>query len=182
MTEAFIALMALAAMAAVLWPILKRHELVDNTLVEDTELGEVLAKKDAALLAIDELEADFRMGNLSEVDYSQLRTKYDEQAMAALRSVDEARGERVLSDEDHFDALIKAQVARRRQARKPVLAVQAVASGCPSCGQRLVPGAAFCAYCGTPAANTCHACAAEVGPDARFCAHCGTALGAVPAE
>jgi len=182
MTEAFITLMALTAMAAVLWPVFKRHELVDDTLVEDTELGEVLAKKDAALLAIDELEADYQMGNLSESDYTELRRKYDEQAVAVLRSVDETRGERVLADEDHFDALIEAQVARRRQIRKPVMAVQAAASGCPSCGQRLVPGAAFCAYCGTPAASTCHACAAEVGPNARFCAHCGTALGAVAAE
>ena len=181
MTEAFIALMALTAMAAVLWPVFKRHELVDDTLVEDTELGEVLAKKDAALLAIDELEADFRMGNLSESDYSQLRTKYDEQAMAALRSVDEARGERNLVADDDFDALIESQVAQRRRNRRPIPAVSGAAS-CPSCGQRLVPGATFCAYCGTPAANTCHACAAEVSPDARFCAHCGTALGAVAAE
>lgn len=184
MTAFFIIIVLLAAMAAVIWPVIHRYEPAKETLVEDMELGEVLARKDAALLAIDELESDYRMGNLSGADYAELRHKYDEQAMSALRTLDEVRGVRDMVRDDRLDDEIESRVAARREARKnmPASVPSAATPRCPSCGRVLAAGAAFCAYCGAALGAACPACAASVAPGDKFCGRCGTALGPVPAE
>jgi len=181
MTMFFIVMMLAAAAAVVVWPIMRGRDGRDESLVEDMELGEVLAKRDAALLAIDELEADYQMGNLSETDYAELRRKYEEQAVSVLRSVDDVRGTRTQVADGYLDDEIEAQIARRRQAR-PAAPAPPAATGCPACGAALVRGAAFCVRCGAAVVSTCDACDAAVNPSDRFCGTCGADLRAVPAE
>ena len=104
MIELFIVVMALTAIGVVAWPLVKKIEGGETLeLVEDTELGELLAQKDAALLVISELETDYEMRHLSQDDYMELRKKYEEQAMVLLKSVDELRSKRVINTANHID-------------------------------------------------------------------------------
>jgi class 3 adenylate cyclase len=52
---------------------------------------------------------------------------------------------------------------------------------CSSCGTALLPGAKFCAECGTPVATTCRNCGNELASGAKFCPECGTPVFADPA-
>ena len=52
---------------------------------------------------------------------------------------------------------------------------------CPSCQTQAIPGALFCAQCGTQLPRMCAKCGAAVGVDAKFCHGCGANLAAQPA-
>jgi hypothetical protein len=176
MTTFLAILILLVSVAAVAWPLLKRIGSREaHALVEDAAVSEMLARKDAALLAISELESDFEMGNLSESDYLELRNKYDEQAVTVLRAVDELHRERVSDEVSRLDEEIEARVARMRGAGDG----KRGASGgpCPGCGALQGPDAMFCPRCGTALGSRCPDCAAAVAADDRFCFRCGTTLG-----
>ena len=181
MIEFFVAVMVLTAIGVVVWPLVRK--IGDGKapgLVEDTELGEMLAQKDAALLAISELEADYEMRNLSQDDYVELRRKYEEQAMALLKSVDELRSERVIDTANRIDEEIEVMVTRIRGARDG----RKIAGGnaCPTCEAPVLPDAAFCSGCGIALGTRCYACSAAVSADDRFCFRCGAALNTIAAE
>ncbi len=181
MIEFFVAVMALTAIGAVIWPLVRKTGSgKEPGLVEDIELGEMLAEKDAALLAISELEADYEMRNLSRDDYVELKKKYDEQAMALLKSVDELRSERVIGTASRINEEIEARVTRIRAARDG----QKVAGGnaCPTCAAPVPSDAEFCSGCGTALGTRCYACSAVVSADDRFCFQCGAALHTTASE
>ena len=181
MIQFFVAVMALTAIGVVAWPLVRKTgDRKDPGLVEDSELGEILAQKDAALLAISELEADYEMRNLSQDDYLELRNKYAEYAMALLKSVDELRSERVVDTATRIDEEIEARVARMRRAREG----QKIAGGnaCPTCQATVLSDAAFCSRCGTALKTHCYVCSAAVSADDRFCLQCGAALNTTTPE
>ena len=181
MIEFFVVVMAFTAIGVVAWPLVrKKGDGKEPALVEDTELGELLAQKDAALLAISELEADYEMRNLSQDDYVELRKKYEEQAMALLKSVDELRSKRVIDAANDIDEEIEVLVTRMRGARDG----RKIVSGntCPKCEAPVLPDAAFCSGCGTALDTRCYACSAAVSADDRFCFQCGAALNTIASE
>src|SRR6476646_1979918 len=47
---------------------------------------------------------------------------------------------------------------------------------CLSCGTQAIPGALFCAQCGTQLPRMCTKCGVAVGIDAKFCHACGANL------
>jgi membrane protease subunit (stomatin/prohibitin family) len=59
-----------------------------------------------------------------------------------------------------------------------VAAAQPADAQCPHCQSPVVPGAKFCAECGTALARHCTNCNASLSPGAKFCAECGTATAA----
>lgn len=180
MSDFFIAIIVVVAVGLVAWPVFRRDGEEKAVRVEDTELGEALAEKDAALLAISELEADYEMGNLSRKDYLELRRKYDEQAVALLKSVDGIRNERKYDEELRLDEEIEAQIARVRQSGDGRRIT--TDKTCPACGAVVLPDALFCSGCGTALATNCQVCSAAVGADDRFCCRCGAALKVVATE
>ncbi|MBI2853696.1 MAG: zinc-ribbon domain-containing protein [Chloroflexi bacterium] len=163
-------------------------------LVVDSEVSEVLAKKDATLLAISELESDYEIGSLSQSDYQELRKKYEEKAVALIKTADELQSARNFEAADHIDEEIEARVSARRGARGAIQQDQDIESRvsqirnkrgkdigaegkyCPSCGSHIQTDDAFCSRCGAALSLKCPGCAAAIGPDDRFCAKCGTSL------
>lgn len=142
--------------------------------VEDTKVSEMLAQKDATLLAISELEADYDMGNLSQNDYHELRKRYDEKAVALLKTTHELLGERGLDATSRFEEEIEARVSELR-SRKSVAA--GTSRSCSSCEAKVQPGDVFCFQCGAVLSLKCPSCSASVNRQDRFCARCGTELG-----
>lgn len=55
---------------------------------------------------------------------------------------------------------------------------QQPSSACPACGQRTVPGAAYCPHCGQSTKATCAGCTAAMPGGARYCPACGLAAAA----
>ena len=82
-------LMTAAVFALVGYPLLRpgrgRGHLVST---DQREAEDLLARRDEARAAIEELEFEFHLGNLSQRDYEELRTRYRQQAEDILRELE----------------------------------------------------------------------------------------------
>ena len=190
----FAVIVVLASIGVVSWPLLKGIGRGNGfRLVEDSEVSEALAQKDATLFAINELKSDRETGSLSQSDYQELRQKYEEKAVALLKTVDELRTEHGLDEMSQLDEEIEARVSEMRSTRTTDRDIEdmvanlrgakrgreaATDKSCPSCGAPVQPGALFCARCGVALNAKCPGCSSAVGIDDRFCPRCGTALSA----
>ena len=120
-----------------------------------------------AVEALREIEFDRATGKLSEADYDEMKARYTQQAVAAMRA--EGSAPPSLTDD-----AVEAEI-RRFRALTPAGAPPA----CRTCGPRPEPDAAYCSTCGSYLAGACAHCGAPVeAPGARFCPSCGHRLAA----
>ena len=117
-----------------------------------------------AIVALREIEFDRATGKLSDTDYADLKARYTQRALEAMRAegVSPAGGAPV---EDAAEAAVLAYRARLRN--------------CERCGPRPEPDAIYCSNCGAYLDEKCAGCGRvveEVG--AAFCAGCGRQLAA----
>ncbi len=109
----------------------------------------------ASLLALRDLEFDYRTGKVTAEDYASLRTDLLAQAAATI----DAKDKRAVD----VDALIEQAVRSRRQTNVDSLIEEAVRS------RRQTQGA-------VQTANFCPKCGRKARVDDRFCAGCGASL------
>ena len=139
---------------------------------DDPEVANLIAAREAALQTIQELDFDYRLGNLAEDDYRDLRQRHKLHAIALLKATQQTLGQgprdgRTAESSDPVDLEIERAVQAHRQTRRmadPVSGVAAaVAAGavagangarsvvetaCPDCGRLLRPDDRFCSGCG----------------------------------
>ncbi len=150
-------LLAVGALAFVLYPVFfapppRRHFSAPEPLGGDD-----------AVTALREIEFDRATGKLSDVDYAELKRRYTQEAIIAMRR--EGQTVAGASNDDEIEAAIRAF-----RAGQPV---------CPTCGPRPEPDADFCSNCGRYLHDRCASCGAPVEAlDARYCVNCGTRLAA----
>ena len=129
--------------AAVLWLVF-RPLFVDSGTLEGTSRREgrrreLIEERERVLETIRELDFDHRMGKVEEGDYKDARSRYEAQAIEAMRAVDRTKGK---PDKADVEKQIEAEVASLRNSGK--------GSKCPDCGKALSSDARFCAQCGSP--------------------------------
>ncbi len=94
-------------------------------------------QKVEAYSAIKEAEFDYRMGKLTDADYTSLREKYASRAIEAIAAMEEAKTEsRNEAEAPRAKAVVSAAGRFRRVAY------------CPQCGASLPAQASFCPACG----------------------------------
>jgi hypothetical protein len=173
------------ALVYVLWPLLKTGPT--PVMVEDDRLSDLLARKDATLAAIKELEFDYRVGKLSEEDYNRYDQRLRRQAMALIQQIEQLAPESNSADKeleeeiarrrktsptpgavragsDVSDATIEAEILRRRKAIQPTPAL--VAPPVQVAAVESATKLSFCTNCGNrldPQHNFCGVCGAPVG-------------------
>ena len=127
---------------------------------EMTDAEDDLSPRAVALRALKEIEFDRATGKLADTDYAELKQRYTEEALTALRGDERGEGGRGKGE---------GQGAAFPVPACPVHgpAAQPDAVFCSTCGRRLGGGPGFCSRCGT---------ALEAG--ARFCNTCGVAVAA----
>jgi translation initiation factor 2 beta subunit (eIF-2beta)/eIF-5 len=155
-------LLAVGALAFVLYPIFFGQSRAPARAAAPRKTSE----QDAAVVALREIEFDRATGKLSDADYTELKTRYTREAIAAMRrnAGATAAGSGRPTD-DELEAVVRAY--RENQVR------------CPECGPRPEPDAVFCSNCGRYLRDRCAGCGAPVqARDARYCANCGTSLAA----
>lgn len=126
----------------------------------------------SAILALRDLDFDFRAGKVSEEDYGSLRANLLEKAAATMQNLDEAADARL-------ENLIQARRTRLITGTAPaqVNVNATVGSSCANCNTPLAQDANFCMKCGTPAQRTfCPHCGKPIMADDRFCPTCGKAI------
>lgn len=119
-----------------------------------------------ALLALRDLEFDYQIGKITDVDYTHLHTSLIAQAAAALE----------VMDNQHAELDIRLEEAIRTRRMKQSIAAKA----CSHCGVALADSDRFCRACGTPVSSTCPKCKKKVQPRDLFCVGCGAPLHAAP--
>jgi predicted nucleic acid-binding Zn ribbon protein len=165
------------ALAAVLEPLLRPSHTVarpalaaeaDEDLFE--ELEESGSPKVRALLALREIEFDKATGKLSDTDYADLKRKYSQAALEAIKGEQAAPAPAAAGGDAASDA--EAAIARAKSQRP---------GACPTCRHALEPGAVFCSHCGRSLVEAegsprCWVCGAIRPLDAKFCGECGAGL------
>lgn len=174
-----IVLLAVLAIGAVIWPMLRptRHKAVAVTA--DQTLAELTAQRDAALRAVKDLEFDFQTGKVSGEDYPVYAQALKEQAVAAIQAVDDYQNDQrqaVMARQTALDVALEAEIAAMRRTA-PAPLPDAGGNGHPAPGQAKTDVANMAAS--QPPTNFCPQCGNPVKGDDRFCAHCGTALAPV---
>lgn len=123
------ALLVLAVLAAIGYPVLKKGSVAAEGPDEGDERHKLLSAKEAAFVAIKDLDYDYRTGKIDEEDYRELKAKYESEAAATLRRLD--------------------GVAAGEPARK---AAKSGSAGrfCTACGAKADAADHFCRSCGNP--------------------------------
>ena len=141
-------LLAALAITYVVWPLWQGDTTLH--LADDSVLAELLARKDAVLLSIKELEFDYQTGKLSSEDFERLNSRLRQQAIGLLRQIETSA-----PDSAALEAELEAAILHQRQtAKQPMATVRTgTAVGdrrfCPQCGNAVTAAAKFCANCGT---------------------------------
>lgn len=123
-----------------------------------------MSPQTVALRALKEIEFDRATGKLSDSDYEQLKAKYTQEAVAAMRGEDRA-----------------LSAVRRPPEQPPGAQRTAHGARCPEHGPRPAPGAVFCSDCGRrlgTAPGYCARCGSALETDARYCNGCGARVAA----
>ncbi len=152
-------LLAVGALAFVLYPLFAGIAVAAFRAPE-TAAQTANAAEQEAVIALREIEFDRATGKLSDSDYGELKTRYTEHALAAMRG-----GATVPSNEDPAEAAIRAYRGRLKE--------------CADCGPRPEPDAVFCSNCGLYLPGACGFCGNSVTePGSSFCTSCGRQLAA----
>jgi hypothetical protein len=159
------------ALALVLEPMLRSVQRSSSPLdlpdLEETPRG-------IALSALREIEFDRETGKLSDADYTQLKQRYTQAAVQAMRAEEQSAGLGTAAaageTPDPVEAIISAKVRALRQPAGDGAPV------CPTCGPRPEPDALFCSTCGNrlPTGVACTSCGSALAPGSRFCEACGS--------
>ena len=159
-------LLAAGATYYVLIPILRPPEESANSGVADDggeDPADDMRPQAVALRALKEIEFDRATGKLSDSDYEQLKAKYTQEALAAMRG--EGAGYAVSGERE---SLARAPLtAHRAQCPEHGARPERDAEFCSDCGRRLGTAQGYCARCGT-----------ALDDDARYCNRCGARVAA----
>jgi len=151
-------LLAVGALAFVLYPIFFAPPPQRRIVAAEPRRSE----RDDAVAALREIEFDRATGKLSDVDYAELKRRYTQEAIIAMRREGQVAD---ASNDDEIEVAIRAF-----RAGQPT---------CQTCGPRPEPDADFCSNCGRYLHDRCASCGAPVEAlDARYCMNCGTRLAA----
>jgi hypothetical protein len=152
----------------VLLPILRPSTTVDATaesavIDEGEDPEDDVSPQTVALRALKEIEFDRATGKLSDSDYNELKAKYTNEALVAMRGTAP-------------ESAVRG--TREPPARAPLTAHRAL---CPVHGKRPEPDAIFCSECGRRLGSApayCSRCGSSLESDARYCNRCGARVAA----
>ncbi|HET9010386.1 MAG TPA: zinc ribbon domain-containing protein [Gemmatimonadaceae bacterium] len=151
-------ILAVGALAYVLFPLLAGAMPVPRRFALPAGATDG-APEQEAVVALREIEFDRATGKLSDADYEELKARYTERALHALRATGAATPDEL--------------------AEAAVVAFRARLKSCARCGPRPEPDATYCSGCGSYLPGACGSCGATVTESgAAFCASCGRQLAA----
>ncbi len=152
-------LLAIGALVFVLYPLFAGPSLIPFRAPQTAKQLSGAAEQEA-VVALREIEFDRATGKLSDGDYDELRARYTERALDAMR---------LGASADVPDDAVEAAVLAYRSRLK----------ACANCGPRPEPDAIYCSNCGHYLPGACASCGHAVDePAAAFCAACGRQLAA----
>ena len=115
-------------------------------------------QREMLLSALRDLDFDFRIGKVSEEDYTPLRA----QMMA--------KAAQYITQEREEDRKLEELIQSRRAGHQPSMK-------CDQCGASMGADQRFCAKCGSPVnKEECPSCGKKIRAGDQFCSSCGSRL------
>ncbi len=105
-------IVSVLAVGYVIWPLLRPSESLQ--VDEDDPLADLLARKDALLRSIKELEFDHRMGKVDDETFQRLDQELRRQAVVLLKQI-----ERLAPESTGLDQQLEEAIARHRRVPQP---------------------------------------------------------------
>lgn len=141
-------------------PFLERR--ARRVTAEEHEISSLLAERERAITALQELEFDYKLGKVPEEDYPTQRAALLQKGAEVLRRLDELTPEKQASQPDRVERAVEARrqklaaqtatvtdddleslIASRRKGRR----TKSVGF-CPKCGRSVLASDKFCPTCG----------------------------------
>ena len=115
------ALLALSAALIVLYPLLGlvREPALASAPTDRAPAADAAERERQARQALREVEFDYTLGNLETGDYQELRQRYEDRALAALKTRYQREQELDALIEQRLDALRQPEASAARPARQP---------------------------------------------------------------
>ncbi len=123
----FEVLLVLTVLAVIGYPLFVEPRTVEG-VEEGDEYHKLISAKESALVALKDLDFDYKTGKLDDEDYQKLKAQYESEAVSVLKQIDEAG---------------KGGQKEIRQSKQQ-------GRFCTSCGTKASPDDAFCSSCGKP--------------------------------
>lgn len=127
-------------------PLVRRHTHETLDSAQDQEVEQLTLQKETLYTAIRDLDFDYQTGKVDEHDFTELRSRLENEAIDLLRALDEVDPFASLDDE------LERQIAALRQtpSAPAVAALHGLSapSACTHCGTPLQGDENFCAACG----------------------------------
>ncbi|MBI3581341.1 MAG: zinc ribbon domain-containing protein [Nitrospinae bacterium] len=121
-------LLVSAVLAAIGYPLFVQPKSAVRTSEDGDEYHKLIAKKEAAFVALKDLDFDHKTGKIDDADFDQLKARYEDEAVAVLKRIDGVGG---------------ASPAFRKASGGEQAGIF-----CTSCGTQAKAGDRFCGNCG----------------------------------
>ena len=154
--------LAILVLPFVISPLTKSNRRKQEFQAERDRSAPELAKQDA-LIALRDLDFDFRTGKIAEEDYTPLRQRLVAEAAQALQ----AAGAPQPDWDAEIEVAVRAVRARRRSSETLT---------CFHCQASVAVGSKFCPQCGAALEIVCPQCHSPIHAGDKFCALCGALL------
>jgi hypothetical protein len=139
--------LAAVALWRVLDPLSRGAAALESAPRAAGRLREVEREKQLVLKAIKEIELDYQMRKIAEVDYKEMVERYRARALRLISELEAGDNFRPLIERELRDRLARGDAAPDAATAAPAgLATKAAA--CPSCGAQNDDDAQFCKKCG----------------------------------
>jgi hypothetical protein len=157
--QASIALTIAGGFVAAFFLITPLRRITQPEAVEDPELTRIRDERESVYVAIEDLDHDFETGKLDESDYTEMRTRFRNQAIDLLR-IEHSGGQAANGTAPTAATLSTSTTTTTAATLASPIAIA------PSPGATALPTTGkFCPDCG-----------GSVDPSWRFCSHCGGGL------
>ena len=116
----FLIVISVLVFTVIVYPLLKGVQDTEKKSSVKDQLAQLLLQKESSYLDLKELELDYRMGKLSQVDYERLRSKLERASVALLKETEqlEQGKPREKENKEEINQEIEQEILRMRRIKK----------------------------------------------------------------
>lgn len=134
-------LLLVGTLFVVSFPLWNKRFAEDIVELKESELSDLLYRKDASFIALKDLEFDHKTGKIDDVDYDEMKARFEGEALDTIKRIDDyKRGSDAVGT---VDQKIKTSVKSKTDI-----------GYCASCGVSVKESHKFCSSCGASLPDT----------------------------
>ncbi|VAX14901.1 hypothetical protein MNBD_NITROSPINAE04-1365 [hydrothermal vent metagenome] len=140
-------LLLVGTLLVVSFPLWDKRFAEDIVELKESELSDLLYRKDASFIALKDLEFDHKTGKIDDVDYDEMKARFEGEALDTIKRID---------DYQHGSEAVGTVDQKVKTSAKPLIANKSKTDigYCVSCGAKVKESHKFCYSCGASLPGT----------------------------